>query len=456
MKKNEKYIFLILVSILTISVFFYQINAYKTNPGWDESWHLMITLSKYYEIKGINSIEQLKQSFPIFAQENSFYPPLYHILTLPVFFIFPPSYTSAMYVNLVFYLVLVISSYMIGKKLKNYKSGLTLALLLSLTPVLNKLFARYMIDLALLSILSVAYLLLIYTKKFSNIKHTLLFGLVSGLGMLTKWTFFFYLLAPIYFNLPKEFNKNVIKNIALGLMLSLIIFLPWYLSNIDVVIPELLFATKSQGDPSRNSIEGWLFYIKVIFKDYNYLLIFFGLSLFTKKKRHNNLLLNCMIIYLFFTYLDNKDYKYIVPMYLFITMYTAVNIDFKKVNLYYFIPLFLIFPIFMIESQGYYEFSPIMNSFDKNNFSVCVISENDLINDVNVPFYLMLNNKKVTRATGNGCNPLIYDYIVIGQINPTWRSKLFLNSKKVFDKNIDKFLVIYQDKEVSLFHKVIT
>jgi len=115
MKKNYKYVFLILVFILTIVTFFYSINTNKSNPGWDESWHLMITLSKYYDLKGTASINQLKQSYPIFAQENSFYPPFFHFATLPIFFIVAPSYNSAMFVNLFFYCILIISSYLIGK-----------------------------------------------------------------------------------------------------------------------------------------------------------------------------------------------------------------------------------------------------------------------------------------------------------------------------------------------------
>ena len=352
---------------------------------------------------------------------------------------------------------MIISSYLIGKKLKNHKSGLMLSLLLSFTPVLNKLIARYMIDFAIISLLSFAYLMLLYSKKFSNTNYTLLFGLVSGIGMLTKWTFFFYLLVPIYFHLPKKFSFKIIKNLILGLFLSLIIFVPWYIANSDVVIPELLFATKSQGDPSVWTIPGLLFYFKIIIKDYNYLLVFFIASLFAKKKRQNYLLINIAVIYLFFTYLDNKDYRYIVPMYLFISIYAAANLDFiKKINLYYFLPLCLIFPMFMMESYGYYEFTPLIDAMDKDNFSVCVVAENNLVNDVNVPYYLMLNNKNVTRAIGNGCNPLQYDYVVVGRINPTWRSKLFLSSLAILEQNSDLFLLTYDDQETRLFVRVVT
>ncbi len=57
---------------------------------------------------------------------------------------------------------------------------------------------------------------------------------------------------------------------------------------------------------------------------------------------------------------------------------------------------------------------------------------------------------------GNGCNPLLFDFTIVGPIHKTWRSNRFEASKNMLLNNIQSFNVIYQKEEVKIYKKIIS
>lgn len=111
---------------------------------------------------------------------------------------------------------------------------------------------------------------------------------------------------------------------------------------------------------------------------------------------------------------------------------------------------------FNIYTQPYYdEISGIPLVLDKidEDAWVCVISETRSINDVSTAYFALLDGPKIKYLIGNGCNPLDFNYVILGPIDKTWREKSFLRSRSVLETSIDQYSVIYKEGEVSLLKK---
>ena len=76
---------------------------------------------------------------------------------------------------------------------------------------------------------ALSILMLIKTDCFSNMFFSICFGAVSGLGMLTKWPFFIFVLpwigVSILKNIKKIRSQKIIKNMFLFLIIISVLFL---------------------------------------------------------------------------------------------------------------------------------------------------------------------------------------------------------------------------------------
>ena len=109
MKRDYLFLFLIILfqSTLLINYTIKDDSAY----GWDQSWHLMITEHKLNQIKGVDiSTYEVEQKYPIFEFINNYYPPFFHVASLP-FYAVSKSLDSALLVNIFFMAILVVSCY---------------------------------------------------------------------------------------------------------------------------------------------------------------------------------------------------------------------------------------------------------------------------------------------------------------------------------------------------------
>ena len=60
----------------------------------------------------------------------------------------------------------------------------------------------------------------------------------------------------------------------------------------------------------------------------------------------------------------------------------------------------------------------------------------------NLPYYSLKGNYPV-RYMVSGCNPLEFDYTILGPIVESWRSSIFEQSKTILEENINNFEAIY-------------
>jgi 4-amino-4-deoxy-L-arabinose transferase-like glycosyltransferase len=91
-----------------------------------------------------------------------------------------------------------------------------------------------------------------------------------------------------------------------------------------------------------------------------------------------------------------------------------------------------------------------INADSKERFSLCIIAESESYNDVNIPYYLLVNNFNAKLAVGNGCNPWNFDYVILGPISETWREKNFLWSRDILETNKVAFIKIYNGSDLEV------
>ena len=455
--ERASYSFLILIILINSVYFIDWINDDSENPAWDQSWHLMMSLGRYHEISGDpGAIERYEDSFPIFGFANNYYPPFFHIMTIPFYILFGPGHDSAILVNLFFFIVLAISSFFIGKKLKDEKAGIILAALVSTIPLYNMMMREYLIDYSLTAIVALGYLFLLYSEEFFVTRYSVLFAIVSGLGMLTKWTYAVFFIIPLLSIYFKKLSETKVKNMVIALVIAASIASLWYLPRIHGLISQLSVFSGKIESPADMSM---FFYINTLITDIS--LAYFALfmiSLYKIEKKYVPILVNILGIMLFFTLFNNKDPRFIMPAYTLVAVLISVKIsslsrqiDMKPIASALVI-IILISGFFQPDLSGRgTDISKILSHLEGQGYSICVIAESRDVNDVNIPYFLMEKRLPAGFIIGNGCDPREHDYVIVGTIEDTWRKSSFLSSLDMMVEDMQYFSIVYQEGNTSLY-----
>ncbi len=484
MNKKSVFFFLSIIILLQSMQLIFWVNKSNPKPAWDESWHAMISLNIYNQISGQTSPStlELEQRYPIFAYANNRYPHFFHLLASPFYFFFGTGYKVSILSNIVFIIILVISTFLIGKKLYNEITGLLLSFLISTVPLYTELMGKYLIDFSLSAMVSLGLCLLLYSENFKKLNYSISFGVVFGLGMLTKWSYFIYLLIPISVSFSLFKYKKFFSNIVSALISALLIMSLWYTPDkVSTLINDFVKTSENgvrEGDPAFMTLSGIFYYLTPLIEGYSifYFLLFilsvlhYLLSQNKNPKKGNNygqvLFINILFIYVLFTLMPNKDLRYIAPVYIFMSLFSASVFNIlKSKNIKIMICCLIIMfgivqyvfsfsAIFQTESADIPDFNSMLlplNNFP--NSTVCIIAESRELNDVNLPYYSMHGNYPVRHMVGNGCNPVNFDFVVLGPIEETLRLPLFEKSKSTLDSRINSFDKIYSSEKIFVFKR---
>ncbi|MFH1835778.1 MAG: glycosyltransferase family 39 protein [Methanobacteriota archaeon] len=507
-----KWIRIVLLTIFLVQALqlVHWVRADSMPPSWDQSWHAMISISQYNQFLGIESGlgGNACDRFPILNWAKNFYPPGFHTTTIPFYLLFGVSYDSAVLTNILYLLVLIACTYLIAWKIFDEKSGLIASFIISTIPVINVLMMEYLIDFSLTAMVAAGLTALLYTENFRNLKYSLLFGIVFGVGTLVKWNYFMYLIAPFAYTLMIFIKQEIIRgrryfqarNIVLAALTAILIASLWYTpGQIQVTFPAVYYAAFNQGmiegEPNLFTSESLTHYVYTIIHDYSLfysiiLLIGLGVIACSWRKIENQrgivfLIITVLGIYFFSSMLWNKNNRYIVPIYIPLTVLSSIGLSMvgekrwgriiiglmviggfasifalntSLIDSYYFHAGVSIF-----DFRGKYPNSPevsvesILDSLNDsakgNPFTTCITVESENLNDVNIPYYAFKDDYPVKYIIGNGCNPLEYDYVIYGPIEKTWRSHLFKESEYVIRNNPEKFQEIFREKEVVVYKR---
>lgn len=364
--------------IISFLLCLYGINIYNLArldsepPSFDEAVHLKDSLV-YYEVlsnptqidfKIIKDIMNRSENYPL-LRPSGYYPPLVALVTALTYFIFGTSITVAIMSNIIFLFVLVISIYKIGVLIFDRNIGLLASVIILSLPAILDHSVIYYLDLPLTALVSVSSYVLLKSESFRDTKFSILSGILFGLGMLTKWTYLFFIIGPVcYLALTgfmselrheggdgRVYYQKISINFLLFTITSLAIFGPYYVP----ILPDLLKETFrfsrgaiALGPKNVFSFSSLLFYPAALYQSlispFSFILFVLGtiVLLCSKNKQKSFFLVSILVSYVIFTFLiQNKSPRYVMPwlpmisliMSFFILKAYTVNFFDKSINI---------------------------------------------------------------------------------------------------------------------------
>jgi 4-amino-4-deoxy-L-arabinose transferase-like glycosyltransferase len=276
------------------------------------------------------------ENYPL-LRPSGYYPPLVAVVTALAYFIFGKSITVAIMSNIIFVSVLVISIYKLGILIFNRNVGLLASFIILSFPIILNHSVIYYLDLPLTAFVSVSSYALMKSEFFRDTKFSILSGILFGLGMLTKWTYFFFMIGPVFYLVLTGFlselrhegeyeritNQKISINFLLFIITSLFIFGPYYFP----ILPDLLMETFrfsrgaiAHGPKNVLSFSSVLFYPAALWHSlispFGFILFVLGTIrlLYSKSKQKTFLLVSMLVPYVIFTFIiQNKSPRYVMP-----------------------------------------------------------------------------------------------------------------------------------------------
>lgn len=234
-----------LVAFQVVNNWFY-VAANETILGGDQANHLWRTLVHNELLQGITP----RTIFETLTWSRN-RPPLRYLTVIPFYRLFGISTDVALMGNSLYVALLLLSVCDIGQRIYSRKVGLLATFLASIYPILFSLSRTSYVDYPLASIVALSVALLLRADGFRHRGFSLLFGLSLGLGVLTKWPFVAFLVAPLFYVIHRSgiigLIRGDIKSLVRGSstlprllvspwvhpILAAILASVWYLPNWD-------------------------------------------------------------------------------------------------------------------------------------------------------------------------------------------------------------------------------
>ena len=295
-----------------------------TSPlPWDQAGHTRLAFHFANFIKDLGFL-RIVDYFSI----SSYYPPLVHtIASIPILIFGNPVDIGQITIT-VFFLFSIALVYILTLDLFARRDiAIVSAFIYSFLPSVFELSRWFLLEIPLLTFVLAGIICLLRSDGFSNRKYALGFFVFAAFAFLTKWLAFFYLIFPaslVFYSFLKntpELKLVAKESILKGLSIFLLLLLPWYLININSLIPDIL--TNVQGervDPGLLSLQNIIFYLYLFINFqltlFVFILFLISLVFFAIKNFPNKILIigYIVFIYVVFTLISNKDLRYILPI----------------------------------------------------------------------------------------------------------------------------------------------
>jgi len=329
-KKILFFVFLLIAYHLNINLIWIT-NSTAPLP-WDQAGHTReaIQFANYFSSFGFLRIVD-------YFSISTFYPPLLHtIVGLLIVFFGHPVQTGEITVTLFFTVSILLVFIYALDLFKRPSIALVSAIVYSFMPIIVEHSRWMLIEIPVLTFVLASLICLNRSKIFSNNRYTQLFFIFAALALVTKWLAFVYLTFPValvLFKWLKNHDRVPLERLTKPVLIFLLIALPWYIINSKEFINGALTYYQGAGSvPSHVlSFQNFIYYI--------YLFINFQLSMFPaiifiigliyfvlKFKSEQKLLVggSILFIYLTFSLILNKDWRYTMPVVPFAAMIIGI------------------------------------------------------------------------------------------------------------------------------------
>lgn len=299
---------------------------------WDQATHAGLSVQIADYLKSYQFAPLLSASF--------FYPTMIHTLGAFLLVIFGPYLKLTQVLSTVLFLGTLTTIYLYFTQIsKSKKIAFITTLLFSFFPMIFNFSKWIMVDIP--SVGSIFLTLYFWEKSqmFTNRKYTLLTFIALGLLLMVKWSGILFLVIPFlmtawhFIRHPQKITKIV--SIFYGMILTLLICLPWYLTNLQnfIFLSKIYLVGETGVDPNILTVANFTRYIDEFINlqttPYFTIVFFFCAVILLFKKWQRKYFVFSMIIvsYFIFTFISNKDGRYTMPILPFTAFIVAYGLE---------------------------------------------------------------------------------------------------------------------------------
>ena len=306
-----------------VYAFFLLLNISYTTIQWDEVTHLN------------GGMLLLRGNFQQYFSFNAFYPPMYDLVTTGFFSVIGVGVFAGRLVSVVFSILSLYVVFEFTYRLYGAKTALLSSILLGLMPGYVWLSRMAMIETMLVFFFTVSVLLFFNWLVTNKNKFLVLSGVALGLGILTKYQMVIVgaIMITGLIILGRGYLKKKFTRFLLLIITVVAIIVPWIIVSYQIYASGMLdtwIYALSIGNPDKSvySVRFPLpiFYLIELTWPYNnahpislflYLLGLAGLGLFAcrRKPKDKYQLIWFIVVYVFFSVISNKQWRYMIPIF---------------------------------------------------------------------------------------------------------------------------------------------
>ncbi len=313
------YVFLAIVLIFHVVCNYLVLSFDTTAPTYDEEDHLR---TAFYAGDDFGKIGFKKLYYDLGWGVR---PPLYR-LGLTVLYFFQREVNAdrfTLFINTLFFAVLLISVYGIGARLYNVPTALFAAGIVSAFPGVFAMSRVLMVDFPLASLVCLSIYTLLRTEYFTDMRFSILFGISLGLGMLMKTAFLVFILPILAFFIFAAYKnnkgQNTLLSVGIHILVSCLIALfvagSWYLPNLHRILDRLNAMVFQTPKILRGVFMAY--YIKVLYSTLVgrfFFILFVFFLIFCKKRKIILLFLWLLAPLLLLSLSTNKNPRFVIPL----------------------------------------------------------------------------------------------------------------------------------------------
>lgn len=238
-------------------------------PAWDQAEHLSFSMNFWWWLTHHNPFAD--GDWRSLWQLSPKYPPVFYLATAAVHSIAGPGPDQAMAANGFFALVLLLSTYGLGRHLFNARVGLMAAGLCLLMPRLVTIGLDYQLDYPVTALVMLSFWCLTLWQDAEKVWRQwawiLAFGLSFGLAIMTKQSAVLFLFVPLtWVATTVLFYRRWGRLLQLisGAIVTGAVMAPWLAVNwifqFSIFGNTNVQSAQAEGDPMLNTLAAWTYY----------------------------------------------------------------------------------------------------------------------------------------------------------------------------------------------------
>ncbi|HSR68846.1 MAG TPA: glycosyltransferase family 39 protein [Acidobacteriota bacterium] len=260
-------LFLLLVGgLLSVHLLWFWLDG--SPPIWDmahHQWRGWTAFDTWFR-------EGLLKGFPAISD---YYPPLYYLQEGFLYALLGPVDWIALAANLPALLMTAFFTWRLALRFMPSPAAEAASVLPLLMPLVAWTSRESLLDLPLTGWVLFALYLLVRSNWLQTSGWSLLFGGVAAAGMLTKWSFLFFLAVPVLWALYQSpQRRRSLRNLLDAALIAMPAVFWWYLPNARGLLDRLASTNQAalwELDPTWRQLAGWLYYPRALASYYLYL-----------------------------------------------------------------------------------------------------------------------------------------------------------------------------------------